>query len=134
MRKFVVATFVCLACVMPIMAQGVQAVSPVPEDLATPAPVPDANQQPKDAQNQQHREGVTAQLVEDGLRTRLAHAGFTDIEMIPTSFLVRAKDADGNSVMLVLSPDTVAEFKQRAPQDDQDDSAPTGVPLDQQKF
>jgi hypothetical protein len=66
------------------------------------------------------------------LRTRLAHAGFTDIEMVPTSFLVRAKDADGNSVTLVLSPDSVAEFKSVPSQDGEDDTVST-VP-DQQKF
>ena len=124
MRKFLVSTLISAAIASPLMAQEAQAVSPVPEDLAAPAA--SANQQKCVHAQQQppEQQAVTAQLVEDGLRTRLAHAGFTDIEMIPTSFLVRAKDVDGNPVMLVLSPGSAAEFKQGAAQEDQDDGAP----------
>jgi hypothetical protein len=134
MRKLVVSTLFSLICVAPVMAQDAPqpAVSPVPEDLATPAPK--QNDQQKDTQNQRQMDAQSTKSVEDGLRTRLAHAGFTDIEMMPTSFLVRAKDADGNIVMLVLSPDSVAEFRQVAPQDGQDDSAGAETPPDQQKF
>jgi hypothetical protein len=145
MRKFIVSTLALAAVASPVMAQSAQAVSPVPEDLAAPAaranqkgaqikPQKEAgksNQQPQPSQADQP---VTAQSVEDGLRTRLAHAGFTDIEMLPTSFLVRAKDANGNPVMLVLSPGSAAEFMQGGTPEDQDDGAPTGAPVDQQKF
>jgi hypothetical protein len=66
--------------------------------------------------SEQHQPDMpTLEWIENELRTRLARAGFTDIEMIPTSFLVRAKDAAGNSVMLVLSPDSSVELKQAAP-------------------
>jgi hypothetical protein len=71
MRKLLASTLVGIACVTPVMAQDAPqpAVSPVPQDLVTPAPKP--TQQQKDAQS--------IQAIEDGLRTRLAHAGFTDI-------------------------------------------------------
>jgi hypothetical protein len=36
-------------------------------------------------------------------------AGFTDIRVMPESFLVRAKDKRGRPVMMVINPDSVAE-------------------------
>ena len=42
------------------------------------------------------------------LRQSLASAGFTDIQVMPQSFLVRAKDKGGNPVMMVINPDSVA--------------------------
>ena len=104
MRKLLLSTLTWLLFVAPVMAQStpVPAVSPVPPDLlATP---PSA---------EQHQPGLpTLESIENELRARLGRAGFNDIEMIPTSFLVRAKEAAGNSVVLVLSPDSFAELKQ----------------------
>ena len=37
----------------------------------------------------------------------LSRAGFTDIHVMPQSFLVRAKDSSGNPVMMVINPDSV---------------------------
>ena len=41
------------------------------------------------------------------LRDDLGKAGFTDITVMPTSFLVRAKDSQGTPVMMVINPDSV---------------------------
>jgi hypothetical protein len=41
------------------------------------------------------------------LRQSLTQAGFTDVHVMPESFLVRAKDKDGNPVMMVVNPDSV---------------------------
>jgi hypothetical protein len=50
------------------------------------------------------------------LRSDLSKAGFTDIKIMPSSFLVRAKDSEGNPVMMVINPDSVAEVtEQTAP-------------------
>ena len=49
------------------------------------------------------------------LHDDLTKAGFTDITITPQSLLVRAKDAQGNSVMMVINPDSlndVAEHTQ----------------------
>ena len=43
------------------------------------------------------------------LHDDLAKAGFTDIKIMPSSFLVRAKDSQGNPVMMVINPDSMAE-------------------------
>lgn len=42
------------------------------------------------------------------VRQNLAQAGFTDIHVMPSSFLVRAKDKDGNPVMMIINPDSIA--------------------------
>jgi len=41
------------------------------------------------------------------MRDDLSKAGFTDIHIMPSSFLVRAKDSAGNPVMMVVNPDSV---------------------------
>ena len=41
------------------------------------------------------------------VQQNLSKAGFTDIKVMPESFLVRAKDPNGNPVMMVINPDSV---------------------------
>ena len=38
------------------------------------------------------------------IRSNLEQAGFTDIQVVPQSFLVRAKDKQGNPAMMVMTP------------------------------
>jgi hypothetical protein len=144
MRKVIVSTFVWLVCVVPAIAQDAQQPTPSPTSRNQPATAanPDQQQNPASREqgatvpnaDQQHNDVPSTQFVEDALRTRLARAGFSDIEMMPTSFLVRAKDANGNPVMLVLSPDSVTELKQGAPQNGQDHTTGSSAPQAQQKF
>lgn len=55
------------------------------------------------AQAQSQPTGAIAQRI----RSNLEQAGFTDIRMMPSSFLVRARDRDGNPMMMVINPDSV---------------------------
>ena len=48
------------------------------------------------------------------LHDDLTKAGFTDITIMPQSLLVRAKDSQGNSVMMVINPDMLTEVTQQA--------------------
>ena len=41
------------------------------------------------------------------LRADLSKAGFTDTTIMPSSFTVRAKDSQGNPVVMVINPDSV---------------------------
>jgi hypothetical protein len=43
------------------------------------------------------------------LHDDLTKAGFTDITVMPASLIVRAKDAQGNSVMMVINPDSLTD-------------------------
>jgi hypothetical protein len=47
------------------------------------------------------------QQVRQQVQKNLQQAGFSDIQIMPSSFLVRAKDKDGNPVMMVINPDSV---------------------------
>jgi hypothetical protein len=48
------------------------------------------------------------------LHDDLTKAGFTDITIMPSSFLVRAKDSQGNSVMMVIDPDSFSEVTEHS--------------------
>ncbi len=41
------------------------------------------------------------------LRNELQQAGFTDVHIMPQSFLVRAKNKEGMQVMMVVNPDSI---------------------------
>lgn len=48
--------------------------------------------------------------MQDALKHDLTQAGFTDIQVMPSSFLVRAKDKTGHPIMMVINPDSVTEI------------------------
>ncbi len=48
--------------------------------------------------------------VRQELTQMLQKSGYTDIRVAPTSFMVRAKDQDGNPVVMSISPDHFAEM------------------------
>jgi hypothetical protein len=58
---------------------------------------------------------LTTGSIEESLKAGLAREGFSDIQMAPMSFLVRAKDQNGNPVMLMLSPGGAAQVKEADP-------------------
>jgi hypothetical protein len=47
------------------------------------------------------------QSIRQQVKNNLEQAGFSDIKIMPQSFLVRAKDKSGNPVMMVINPDSV---------------------------
>jgi len=49
------------------------------------------------------------------MRSNLEKAGFTDVKVMPQSFLVRAKDPQGNPVMMVINPDSFEAVTTIAP-------------------
>lgn len=48
--------------------------------------------------------------VRQQLTQMLQKSGYTDIRVAPTSFVIRAKDQDGNPVMMSISPDHFTEM------------------------
>jgi hypothetical protein len=108
MRRLVISTLVSLVGIVPSVAQVVQRPA-VAQDQVGPK------------LDQQEDSSEIGQSVEATLLNRLASAGFTDIEMTPISFAVRAKDVDGNPVFLVLYPDSNSEW-QVTPLDSNEDS------------
>jgi hypothetical protein len=68
----------------------------------TPVPTPTTN----NSQSTSHESGISAR---QQVQSDLAKAGFTDIKIMPESFLIRAKDSKGNAVMMVINPDSFTE-------------------------
>ena len=53
---------------------------------------------------------MTPGAMQDALKEDLTKAGFTDVQVMPSSFLVRAKDKSGHPIMMVINPDSVTEI------------------------
>ena len=73
----------------------------------------DHGNQPAQAQNQdkagaqnQKSGNQNQQSIARQVRGDLAKAGYTDVNVMPESFLVRAKDKDGHNVMMIINPDS----------------------------
>jgi hypothetical protein len=88
MRRILISALTPLILAIPASAQNLP---------------PNQNAAPDAAQNQNAAE--SPQTIQESLRSDLGRAGFTDIQLVPSSFLVRAKDPDGNPVTLVLTPE-----------------------------
>ena len=94
MRSFLLASAALL-----VLSQATMAQSPNLNSAAPARSQPNAMQ--SDAGN-----GASNQHLRASLRNMLEKAGYQDIRMAPTSFVVRAKDSDGNPVVMSVSPDS----------------------------
>ena len=75
---------------------------------ATPTPPP-VNQGQPGEQNQSAPVAKPTDMQQQ-VKNNLTKAGFTDIKIMPEYFLVRAKDQQGNAVMMVMNPDSFTEI------------------------
>ena len=71
------------------------------------------------AQDQPSSSSGNTQAIQQQVQNNLKQAGFTDIQIMPSSFLVRAKDSAGNPVIMVINPDSVTAVTEI--------TAPTGI-------
>jgi sporulation protein YlmC with PRC-barrel domain len=55
----------------------------------------------------------------------LQNQGYSDVRVIPSSFLVRAKDKDGNPVLMSVSPDAITEVAEVGTQRADADATPS---------
>ena len=62
---------------------------------------------PQIASAQNSPQGQHQQSIQARVRNNLEQAGFTNVQIMPSSFLVRAKEKGGNPVMMVINPDSV---------------------------
>jgi sporulation protein YlmC with PRC-barrel domain len=63
----------------------------------------------QDSNNTPTASQITSNLGSN-LRSMLQKSGYTGIRVAPTSFMVRAKDSDGNQVVMSVSPNSFAEI------------------------
>jgi sporulation protein YlmC with PRC-barrel domain len=58
----------------------------------------------------------------------LQNQGYSDVRVIPSSFLIRAKDKDGNPVLMSVSPDSITEVAEVGSQQADADANPNNSP------
>ncbi len=97
MRSILIGTVAVLASAIPAFAQMTKSPGPL-------------NQPPTNSQASSNSTSAQDQKspIRDQVQQNLSKAGYTDIKVMPESFLVRAKDPSGNPVMMVINPDSVA--------------------------
>jgi hypothetical protein len=66
-------------------------------------------QSPNNSQNSNANQTTASQHMRSNLRNMLEKSGYKDIRVAPTSFVVRARDSDGNPVVMSISPDSFTE-------------------------
>jgi hypothetical protein len=66
--------------------------------------VSDANKQPSNSQSSTIQ---NPERLPDELRQRVTDAGFTDVKVVPSSFVVQAKNKAGHPVLMQISPDSM---------------------------
>jgi hypothetical protein len=89
-----------LALVSPALAQGTS-------NTQTPT-TSQTQQQPGQANQQAQAQQATPKIAQQ-IRKNLEQAGFKNIKLMPSSFMVRAEDPSGNPVMMVINPDSITE-------------------------
>jgi hypothetical protein len=52
----------------------------------------------------------TTQTLPQEIRQKLSKQGFTDVKVVPGSFIVSAKDKDGDPVSMVIGPHSMTMF------------------------
>jgi sporulation protein YlmC with PRC-barrel domain len=62
------------------------------------------------AQTASNTNHTSTNTLRSNLTQMLQKSGYSDIKVAPTSFMVRAKDSDGNAVVMSVSPDSFAEI------------------------
>lgn len=77
------------------------------------SPAPSSPAQNQTSQNS-NSSGAAAepQRIRANLRSALEKAGYKDIRVAPTSFMVHAKDSEGNPVVMSISPDSFTEVSE----------------------
>jgi hypothetical protein len=96
------AKFAALAVMLTVSSAAFAQTGTMPAP-ATPAPAPT----PKPAAGETPANSADLQ---QQLTMRLQKAGFTDVKVLPDSFLVRADDKSGNAVMMSITPDSMTEL------------------------
>jgi len=114
MRRLLISTFVSLVWTIPALAQ---------DDSKTQPVAPNAAPEQSDPVKE------TTQAIQQLIQERLASAGFTDIQMVPNSFLISAKDRDGHPVTMMAAPSDITPLGGGGlGQDDGADDMPSGHP------
>ncbi len=107
MRSLVLGAGLTLALAAPAMAQNPSMENPSTQNPSTQNPTvqnPGAEQSTSPDQS--------SSTIQRQVQKNLSAAGYTDIRVMPRSFLVQATDPNGNPTMMIISPNSVTAVKQ----------------------
>jgi hypothetical protein len=99
------ALFTGAAMLMTVCSAAFAQTNPTPAP-ATPAPATPA---PATAASAPVKTMANGANIREELTTNLQKSGFTDVKVMPDSFLIQAKDKTGNPVTMFLSPGSLTE-------------------------
>jgi hypothetical protein len=89
---------------LPVVGAGFALALPAVAQTSTPSSPAVATSKPSGTANP--NSPMTRQKMESDLK----QAGFTDIRVVPESFLIRATNKDGHPVMMMITPDSFTEI------------------------
>ncbi len=111
-----------LALASPALAQTTGAATQEPSQSAATTAHEQNTQTNENAQHASHESNL---LTINKLKQDLQSAGFTDVKIFADSFVVQAKDKDGNPTIMSLSPSGVVAFSELSQQREAKASAKT---------
>jgi sporulation protein YlmC with PRC-barrel domain len=97
-RRKKMRTFFLASAAVLVLSQAAMAQTGTTQTPANPAPMAAAGANP-----------AAGQHMRANLRSMLEKAGFSEIRVAPTSFVIHAKDTEGNPVVMSVSPDSFTE-------------------------
>ena len=80
----------------------------------SPAPTDTPTDKSQGNGAQDNNPSLSDQEIQQGpkkLRDKLAQDGYTDVKIAPGSYVVSAKDKDGNKVMMMIGPNSMTMMK-----------------------
>ncbi len=89
----------------------------------TPMTAPNASPAATNLQQPADQNSSTHGSLRAEVRDMLQKQGFSDIRVMPSSFIIRAKDKDGNPVVMNVSPDSITEIAEVGGSAGSDESA-----------
>lgn len=82
--------------------------------LAQNTTAPQTPQNPPAASPNKDVSGGNASIAQQ-IKSNLEQAGFKNIKLMPSSFIVRAEDQNNNPVMMVINPDSITTISETSP-------------------
>ncbi|HET7885266.1 MAG TPA: PRC-barrel domain-containing protein [Bradyrhizobium sp.] len=95
-------TFLLTGAALMVLSQATMAQNPNSAQPNQPQSNVTQSDNPNASASQQH--------LRANLKNVLEKAGYKDIRVAPTSFMVHARDSDGNPVVMAISPDSFSEI------------------------
>lgn len=114
MRTFLIATAGLLAC-SPVFAQTTTNSTQQPNSQVTVPQIQGGSQSPSPQAQQDSQSTAQAQSqqatvkIAQQIKSNLEQAGFKNIKLVPSAFIVRAEDQNNNPVVMLVNPGSITK-------------------------